>query len=272
MAYGNQRPRILRIITTLVLTILAGGLSILAVLSYQSTFGSTDPATCLADHCFCEAPSLSGLVQPVNTISSLAFVAVGIWILLTRSEFNKKTKERGLALAFGIAIVYAGLASFFYHGTLSFLGQFLDVFSMYVFAILFFIGALIRRNQIKLSKAIILFIILNIIFGLLQYYVPDSRRLVFGLLLIPGLLLEQQPRTTGFGWFSKQVRYFYIGVGLLTAAYIFWILDDSNTFCVPSSLLQGHAIWHILTAIGTYMVILHYKHTTHSIKKLESRK
>ena len=266
MAYANLRPRILRITATIVLTVLVAALSVLAVLSYQSAFGSSSPATCLSDHCFCEAPSLSGLVQPADTISSLAFVVIGVWVLLKRYTFDKKVKERVLALAFGITLIYIGMSSFFYHGTLSFFGQFLDVFSMYVFAILLFIGALMRRNQIKLTQAVLLFIVLNIIFGLLQYYVPDSRRLVFGLLLLPGLLLEQQPRTTGSRWFSKRVRFFYVGVGLLTAAYIFWILDQSNIFCFPASFVQGHAIWHIFTAVGAYMVILHYKHTPHQIK------
>ena len=269
MAYANPRPRILRITATIVLTVLVAALSVLAVLSYQSAFGLSSPATCLSDHCFCEAPSLSGLVQPGDTISSLAFVVIGVWALLNRYTFDKKVKERVLALAFGITLIYIGISSFFYHGTLSFLGQFLDVFSMYVFAILLFVGALLRRNQIKLTQAVLLFIVLNIIFGLLEYYVPDSRRLVFGLLLLPGLLLEQQPKTTGFKWFSKRVRFFYIGIGLLTAAYIFWILDESNTFCIPNSWIQGHAIWHILTAAGAYMVILHYRHTPN---RLESRK
>ncbi|TAL14473.1 hypothetical protein EPN95_02670 [Patescibacteria group bacterium] len=265
MAYGSLRPRVLQIVATVVLTILIGAVSVLAVLSYHSAFGTSDPASCLSDHCFCEAPSLSGLAQPINAITSLVFVVFGVWVLMTREKIGKKTKERGLVLAFGIILIYFGVSSFFYHGTLSSLGQFLDIFSRYVFAILLLVGALLRRNQIKLLQAVVLFIVLNIAFGLLQLHIPESHRLVFGLLLLPGILLEQQPKTTGYKWFSKQVRFLYIGIGTLTAGYIFRILDSSSAFCMTHSVIQGHAIWHILLATSVYMVILHYKHTPHKI-------
>ena len=39
------------------------------------------PATCLATHCFCEVPRAGELIlQPANSWSSFAFVAVGFWI------------------------------------------------------------------------------------------------------------------------------------------------------------------------------------------------
>lgn len=269
MAYAKPSSYIPRILVTLILTVLIAAFSVFAVLSYESSVGTSQPATCIKDHCFCEAPSLTGLMQPADTISSLAFVIIGILAVFAWYKFNKRTKERRLVLAFAAILVFVGMSSFFYHGTLSYLGQFLDVFSMYLFAILLFCGALARRGSISFTKAVVLFILLNIIFGLLQYYVPDARRVVFGLLLLPGLLLEQQPRTTGHAWFSKQVRYFYVGIAFLTTAYIFWILDQSNIFCFPHSIIQGHALWHIFTAIGAYMVVIHYRRTSHHIKLAE---
>jgi predicted membrane channel-forming protein YqfA (hemolysin III family) len=251
----------------MVLTVLIVAFSLFAVLSYESSIGTAQPATCIKDRCFCEAPSLTGLMQPADRISSLAFVVAGILAVFALYKFSKKTKERRLVFGFAIILIFVGMSSFFYHGTLSYLGQFLDVFSMYLFAILLFCGALIRRGSVSIGRAIILFIVLNIIFGLLQYYIPDARRVFFGLLLLPGLLLEQQPRTTGYPWFSKPVRFFYLGIAVLTTAYVFWILDESNVFCLPRSIIQGHALWHIFTAIGAYMVIIHYRRTLHLIHK-----
>ena len=36
-------------------------------------------ATCLKTHCFCEADRMGVFSQPINTLSSLAFVAIGAY-------------------------------------------------------------------------------------------------------------------------------------------------------------------------------------------------
>jgi len=100
--------------------------------------------------------------------------------------------------------MFIGISSFFYHGTLSFPGQFLDVFSMYIFGTLLILGALIRRNQLSFKNAVIVFIISNIILGVLQFYYPEVRRILFALVLLPGIVLELLPRTTGLHWIIKE--------------------------------------------------------------------
>jgi hypothetical protein len=38
-------------------------------------------------------------------------------------------------------------------------------------------------------------------------------------------------------------------MGLVAAAFTFWNLDHTDWFCRPDDhLIQGHAIWHLLTA------------------------
>jgi len=263
----TKKYRIVRLVVTFLVTIFACLIALFGILAYQSSSLLTRPATCVSSHCFCETPNLTGLAQPVDTVSSLAFVIAGAWGIFAWLKFKKGTKEKRLVGWFVALFIFIGLSSFFFHGTLSYLGQFLDVFSMYMFGILLALGALIRRNQLTFGRAAVLFIVLNIIFGLLQYYYPEARRLLFGLLLIPGLFLEQMPKTTGFRWFSKQVRFLYIGVVLLFTAYVFWLLDQYNLACWPTSIIQGHAIWHILTAIAVYMTILHYRATAHTLNK-----
>ena len=263
----TKKYRTVRFVVTFLITIFAALIALFGILAYQSSSLFAKPATCVSDRCFCETPSINAIAQPVDTVTSLAFVIGGAWAIFAWLKFKKATKERRLVAWFAAVFIFIGLSSFFYHGTLSYLGQFLDVFSMYIFGILLALGALIRRNQLTFGKAALLFIIFNVIFGILQYYYPESRRLLFGLLLIPGLLLEQLPKTTGFKWFSKQVRYLYVGVILLIVAYGFWILDQYNIVCWPTSIIQGHAIWHILTAIAAYMIILHYRATSHPLNK-----
>jgi hypothetical protein len=164
-----------------------------------------------------------------------------------------------------LTMIFIGISSFFYHGTMSYIGQFFDVFSMYVFAILLSLGSLIRRGEMSAKKAIAIFLIVGVITGYIQYVIPFIRRILFGILLAPGIILAQQPRTTGHKWFSNATRYFYVAAACLTTAYVFWYFDKSAALCMPNSLFQGHAVWHILTALGAYMVILHYKNTSHKI-------
>jgi dihydroceramidase len=45
---------------------------------------------------------------------------------------------------------------------------------------------------------------------------------------------------------------------LLTVAYVIWILDNTRLVCFENSLLQGHAIWHILGAVSVFFLHRYY--------------
>jgi dihydroceramidase len=51
------------------------------------------------------------------------------------------------------------------------------------------------------------------------------------------------------------VQLLQVGIGLLAGAYIIWILDNTRIVCFETSLLQGHALWHLLGAVS--VVFLH---------------
>ncbi len=228
----------------------------------------TFTATCLTTQCFCEELSTSGLAQPINSFSSLAFVllgAVGVIIWL-RMKNRKTILESCLILVFSITMTFIGVSSFFYHGSLSFIGQFLDIFSMYIFGTLLILGALLRRRSVTMRKAIVIFIVANIVLGLLQYFYPEARRILFALILLPGIVLEFLPATAGGKFTISRMKYLLIGLGSLVIAYAVWLLDQNNIVCWPDSLIQGHAIWHILTAFASFMIILHYIRTSRSRK------
>src|SRR5688500_15431724 len=61
----------------------------------------------------CEQLRSGWLAQPANAISSLAFAAVGVW-LVTRS--GRAGVDRRLLVSAGAAMIGVGLASFGYHG------------------------------------------------------------------------------------------------------------------------------------------------------------
>lgn len=48
----------------------------------------------------------------------------------------------------------------------------------------------------------------------------------------------------------------WAAIGLLAGARVIWASSRTGgPWCDPSSLLQGHAAWHILAAIGCWMVL-----------------
>ncbi len=44
----------------------------------------------------------------------------------------------------------------------------------------------------------------------------------------------------------------------LGVAFGIWNLDLNNIMCAPHSLLQGHAVWHLLCALSTYLLYRYY--------------
>ena len=52
----------------------------------------------------------------------------------------------------------------------------------------------------------------------------------------------------------------WLGVCTLIFAFIIWNLSrtQDSFFCDPHSLIQGHAMWHLLDALAAYFVFLFY--------------
>lgn len=222
------------------------------------------PATCTATACFCEAPTGGFPMQLAGSFSSLGFVFLGCWALLVPGRLPVGVRERRLIPIFGVVLILIGTGSFVYHSTLSFFGQFLDIFSMYLFGTLLALGALYRAGRLGPRAAASLFVVMNVVLAVVQYQVPDARRVLFAAILLPGLILELTPWITGHSPRSPRVRFMYVGVGLLVVAYVIWTLDQWAPFCSPASLVQGHAIWHLLSALSAVMIVAHYRRTAHA--------
>lgn len=234
-------------------------------------------ATCVPGHCFCE--SAAGFPEQLaNSVSSFAFVVLGARVLLSRrtgpratagsGNRENTTREDTLIPLLGITMIFIGVSSFFYHATLSFFGQFLDIFSMYTFGLLLIFGALYRAGHVRGRFALPGFIGASIVFGLLQFAYPDARRILFTALLVPGILLELTPWVTGHSPRSRRVWAIYAGLAVMLVAYGIWLLDQTPALCDPGSLLQGHAIWHVLGAVAAFFAFIHYRRTPHSLVNL----
>jgi hypothetical protein len=213
------------------------------------------PATCLATGCFCEsATSDSPVRQIANTISSLAFVFSGMLVIGQRKHTNRLPYV--YAVIMGLACILIGVGSAFYHASLTFIGQFFDVFGMFLLAAFTLVYAWERIWNLRLATTLSLYLALNLFLSWLQIAIPDTRRYAFAVVLILALVFEYYFRLKRKP--QIEVRWLWIGTSLLGTAYIIWILDNTRLVCFENSLFQGHAGWHILGAIAVLFLHRYY--------------
>ena len=216
------------------------------------------PATCLKTGCFCEAPhGQSPIRQPANTISSFGFVFGGMIILFQlRQNHPARRLSGGYPAVMGCASVIIGIGSAFYHASLTFIGQFFDVFGMFLLAAFMLVYAIERIWNLRFATTLSLYLALNLFLSWLQIAIPDTRRYVFAIVLVVALLFESYLR-----WKVKpqiEIRWLRLGIRLLSVAYFIWILDNTRIVCFEHSPIQGHAVWHILGAMSVLFLHRYY--------------
>ena len=80
------------------------------------------------------------------------------------------------------------------------------------------------------------------------------RRLDLPIQTLVGFLVLAMLGTEVIAWLRRSApiryRYFVLSLGLIAVAATFSALDASRVFCDPDHFLQGHAIWHVLSALS----------------------
>jgi predicted membrane channel-forming protein YqfA (hemolysin III family) len=229
------------------------GAAAVALIGRAGPWGGWRPATCLPDDCFCEALRTGLIAQPANTWSSLAFVIAAFWVAhrLSRRR-SPPALDASEGLLFAGSLLVVGLGSAFYHASLTFAGQVLDVSGMYLIATFVLFHRLSPKASVPPVLAVLGFVLANGVLMTAQVTTPSLRRVVFGLLLLAALGVEWRGSRAGRKWLSG-------GVGLMTLAFVLWVVDRQRLACEPSSLIQGHAVWHLFGALASACLYLSYE-------------
>lgn len=201
-------------------------------------------ASCLSTTvgCFCENFS-QRIDQPVNSLTSLVLVAVGLYILLRFIKTNNKI----LSIMFAISLLVTGFGSAYYHARFDMLGQSLDFLGIFMILMAGPI-TLIKNRTIRFK--FLVFVLSCIFVGIFLIILPEIRRYVFLVSLITLLIFERSR-------FTKYLRYglLYFAIGLVV-----WVIDNYLIYCNQFILLNLHAWWHVFTAIASYYLFIHYKY------------
>jgi len=219
-------------------------------------FWSTmQPATCIRAGCFCEAANAdSPIKQTANTISSLAFVFSGTIVMIKRRDTSRLPYLYSTII--GISSLIIGVGSAFYHASLTFIGQFFDVFGMFLLAVFLHVYVFERIWNLRFTTTLSLYLLFNVTLSWIQIAIPETRRYAFAIVLIIALLFERYYRMKSHP--QIEVKWLRYGIIILAVAYIIWIADNTRMICFEHSLIQGHAIWHILGAISVLFLHRYY--------------
>ena len=219
------------------------------------------PATCMPDDCFCEALRSGWIRQPANTWSNLAFVLVGL--LAARGPvqpvvggavaMRDDPVVRGL---YGFTALVIGLGSWWYHASMTFAGQWIDVLGMYLLPTFLVCYNLLRAGRLPRLAFLPAWLLVNGLLGVGLVVLPLWRRPVFGALLGLALLSEVVARRALRRRLAA--RYMLGALAALALAFGIWWLDLKHILCAPHSLFQGHALWHILCAMAAWWIWGYY--------------
>lgn len=218
---------------------------------------------------YCEAARDGLIKQPSNTYSNLVYMFFGLlfaWNIYKGKyvqNSNSLTKTVSMPLFFCSMVVLMGPASMAMHASESHLGQYFDLLAMYMICSLMFSNASNRLFKLKNIQFFAVFCISLItchIFHFADFSIPiigDSASAVFAFFLVTSMLMELYNKLKNNPTISFKFA-IYCSLTFLLAAYIRTIGKDEHPWCNPDSLIQAHAIWHILSGVAIYFLFRYY--------------
>jgi hypothetical protein len=243
----------------------------------------TEPSACIAaGNCYCEEIRWDALVkQPVNTWSNLIYVAFGLLILWhidahpvpdAGDETHAFHKMSGYGFAYGLVTISIGFGSFYFHGTLTAVGNWLDLMAMYAFILFVPIYTLSRVfgwGPRLFTGTYVGILVLTAVLGIY----PFVARIAFGTFVTLAFLTEitiavvgkqqQRPgarRLARMHVVERRFAYVIWAVIFFLGAYAIWLPSRTGrVLCDPASFWQGHALWHFLNAASTWFLYLYFR-------------
>ncbi len=203
-------------------------------------------------HIWCEEQLCSWIREPANTFSNIAYIIVGILILINARKFSYPHLRM-----LGWFSILLGLMSAFYHATSSFFGEVLDYSSMFLISAYVLVANLSRLfiwspRKVAIS-ALLLFTIS--VMGLVQLRTVGA--VFFFVQITAAVIVEFVLRSRSEQ--KANQHNMWISLGLLLVAWAIWSLDTHRIVCDPKNhFINGHAIWHVMTAISIWFLFKFY--------------
>lgn len=214
---------------------------------------------------FCEAARDQLVRQPANTLSNAGFVVAGLLIAghLGRAGSRDAVLSRPVGTTYAVLVVLLGPGSAAMHASQSALGGRLDTTSMYLlasFAAAYALARLLALGGVGFATLFTALLLVCELVGSWSRPLPVvmfAGNLAFGVLLLAAIAIEvvlaRRPDR------HIDLRWGLAGIATMVVAFAVWNGAKHGTpFCDPDSLLQGHAVWHLLGAVAAYCLFRLY--------------
>jgi len=204
-----------------------------------------------------------------NTWSNLAYVVVGLYVIglawkdkhqATDLSATYLTSTPALGALFGIGCCYLGIGSGLFHASLLRWGQQADVAAMYapqVVLIAVNLGRLKPRlGSVQVWPLLALLVICACVL-LFVYKWSMSSRVVLPLLSLAILVFVIRDLFTT----SRPRVLLWVPASFLLTFFAIWCreADIAGRFSSPDAILQGHAVWHLLTAAALACLYVYHR-------------
>ncbi len=214
----------------------------------QCLYSTWKPST----HIWCEEQLCSWIREPANTASNIAYIIVGILILV-----NARRHSYPHLRLLGWFSILLGFMSGFYHATSSFFGEVLDYSSMFLISSYLLVANLSRLYLWAPRRVAITATLLFTfsVVGLVQFQTVGA--VFFGIQIWTALIVELILRKRSDR--RPEYRSLWTSCALFLCAWGIWNLDTHRIVCDPTNhIINGHAIWHVMTAIAVWFIFKFY--------------
>jgi hypothetical protein len=215
--------------------------------------------------------------QTMNTYSNIFYFFFGILILQIAFEdyknrglqtLNRLQQFPLLSALVGFCFIYLCFGSAFFHASLTWVGQRVDMNGTYGLTLsLLSIGVYHVFHKINLTNRQKNFWIMGLLVLILAFL--EIALMVSSSTLIPVLILLSTAFTVIHYFQFRKERFISLGVlsfVLIIIAIKIRTLDVQKVGCDPHSLYQGHAVWHLLTAMSSFCSYAFFRFTTCLVK------
>lgn len=199
----------------------------------------------------CEFLADGFLAQPINAVSSLAFVMGGFLLFFTGTRGGFRGP---LAAAFSATLVAVGIGSVAFHGPGGVVADWVHDGSITALLVLIAtaeIGSSIGWNQRRMVSA---WAVVSAMLWSVEWIwsgAGDTLNAPLAAFAVVGVLATQRSTAAGP---DEPTGGILVGLTILGLGGLIMLLSRTGgPLCAPNSVLQGHAIWHVLAAIGIFV-------------------
>ncbi len=199
----------------------------------------------------CERLGSGTFAQPVNAISSLAYLLGGMWIL---GLARRSPGRRGELVVFGVAVAANAVGGVLFHGVQWPASRW--VHDVAILAVLAFVVAFAAARILERSTEWTLRVFATglAMLGAVVALFPGMVQALSGVLAVAAGGTEvaeyrhEVPALRREGVTARRLARLSVGAVLALAATAFLIGRTDAWLCNPSSAFQWHAVWHVLSA------------------------